>query len=209
MFSVDNIIFTLWGQGLSFLELFALLCGLCSVFLAVRGKVLNFWAGYLYNILLFLMFIQKHLYSSMLLQPVSFGINFFGHYRWTHPKQGEKDMKEELRVTTLTLRGRLVIIAIALVFTVLWGFFLSKVNLLWPDFPEARQPFLDAFVTAMILVAQYLSAQKKIECWAVWVIVNITNGILYIKVGLVFMPVVCAAYLVLAFMGFFMWKKKM
>ena len=210
MFSIDNIIFTIWGQGLSLLELVALLTGLCSVFLAVKGKVLNFWVGYFYLALLFMMFLQKHLYSSMMLQPISLALSVFGHYRWTHPRQGEEDKKEELKVTILSWRGRCIIVVIVLAFMVAWGFFLSKLNLLWPDyFYEARQPFLDAFVTVMMLIAQYLSAQKKIDCWAFWLMVNITNGILYIMVGLVFMPVVCAVYLVLAFMGFFMWRKQM
>ena len=81
---------------------------------------------------------------------------------------------------------------------------------MWPDvFPTARAPFLDAFVTAFILLAQYLSAQKKIDCWGAWLVVNITNITLYIKAGLVFMPLVSAGYLILAFFGFAMWRKQM
>lgn len=210
MFSIDNVIFSIAGQGVSLLELLAVIAGLSCVFLATRGKVLNFWMGYLYNILLFFMFMQKHLYSSMLIQPVSFVINFFGHYRWTHPGENEKDKKEQLKVSLLTSKQRVVLLGIVAVFTVCWGFFLSKLNILWPDlFPMARQPFLDAFVTAFILLAQYLSAQKKLDCWAAWLVVNVTNIILYVKAGLAFMPLVGVAYIILAFFGFAMWRKKM
>ena len=69
MFSIDNIFFTLGGQSVSYLEMCSVVAGLSCVFLATRGKVANFWVGYLYNILLFMMFSQKHLYSVMLLQP--------------------------------------------------------------------------------------------------------------------------------------------
>lgn len=210
MFSIENTIFSIAGQGVSFLELIAVLAGLSCVFLATRGKVLNFWIGYLYNILLFFMFMQKHLYSSMLIQPVSFVINFFGHHRWTHPGENEKDRKEQLKVTILTNKERLKFIGIVLLFTIVWGFFLSKLDLIWPDlFPMARQPFLDAFVTAFILLAQYLSAQKKLDCWGAWLIVNVTNITLYVKAGLAFMPIVSAGYLILAFFGFAMWRKQM
>ena len=151
MFSIDNILFTLGGQGVSLLELLAVSAGLSCVFLATRGKVLNFWVGYLYNILLFFMFLQKHLYSSMLVQPISFVINFFGHYRWTHPAQNEKDRKEQLKISILTNRERLGLLAVVATFTVCWGFLLSKLNIWWPDiFPMARAPFLDAFVTAFM-----------------------------------------------------------
>ncbi len=210
MFSIDNIIFTIAGQGVSLLEMLAVFAGLSCVFFATRGKVFNFWLGYLYNILLFFMFMQKHLYSSMLIQPVSFIINFFGHYRWTHPAENEKDRKEELKITLLTNKERMLFLGIVIVFTLCWGFFLSKLNALWPGlFPMARQPFLDAFVTSFILLAQYLSAQKKLDCWGAWFVVNITNITLYIKAGLAFMPIVSAGYLILAFFGFAMWRRKM
>lgn len=209
MFSIDNIIFSVGGQGVSLLEFVAVLSGLLCVFCATRGKVLNFWVGYLYNILLFVMFMQKHLYSSMLLQPISFAINFFGHYRWTHPKEGEKNKKSELKVSVLTNKERLMYLAIVALFTVCWGFFLSKLNTLFPDvFPMARQPYLDAFVTSFILLAQYLSAQKKLDCWGCWMVVNTTNIVLYIRAGLAFMPIVAAGYIILAFFGFAMWKKQ-
>ena len=75
-FKTDNIVFTFAGAGVSALEIICTLTGLLCVFLAVRGKVANFWVGYLYNILLFLLFLQNRLYSSMLLQPISLAINF-------------------------------------------------------------------------------------------------------------------------------------
>ena len=156
------------------------------------------------------MFLQKHLYSSMLVQPISFIINFFGHYRWTHPAQNEKDRKNQLKITVLTHKERLGLIAVVAAFTVVWGFLLSQLNVWWPSvFPMARAPFLDAFVTAFILLAQYLSAQKKLDSWGAWLVVNITNIILYVKAGLVFMPLVSAGYLILAFFGFAMWRKQM
>lgn len=210
MFSLENIIFSIGGQGVSLLELLAVIAGLSCVFLATRGKVLNFWMGYLYNILLFFMFLQKHLYSSMLIQPISFVINFFGHHRWTHPKSGEENKKHQLKVSLLSNKDRIKYVLLIGAFTVIWGFFLSKLNIIWPDlFPMARQPFLDAFVTGAILLAQYLSAQKKIDCWGAWLIVNITNIILYVRAGLTFMPIVSGAYLILAFFGFAMWRKQM
>ena len=45
------------------------------------------------------------------------------------------------------------------------------------------------------------------ECWFAWTVVNTTNIVLYILAGLVFMPVVSACYLVLAYFGFKSWRK--
>ena len=80
----------------------------------------------------------------------------------------------------------------------------------WPEaFPPAAHPYIDALVTMTILLAQYLSARKKLECWYAWMVANLTNIVLYILAGLVFMPIVAACYLGLAFFGFASWRKTM
>ena len=64
-----DIAFTLGGAPVTWLELASVAAGLLCVFLAGRASKYNFWVGYLYNILLFLLFAHRHLYSAMLLQP--------------------------------------------------------------------------------------------------------------------------------------------
>lgn len=208
-FSIKNILFTIGAQEVSLIETIAVLSGLSCVYLATRAKVANFWVGYAYNIILFFLFYQKGLYSSMLVQPVSFAINFFGHYRWTHPKKEEENSSHQLKISLMKNGKRVYFVAQIIVLAVIWGTALTYLDNLWPGiFKEARTPYLDAFITMTILTAQYLSAQKKLECWAAWFTVNVTNISLYILAGLVFMPIVSAAYLVLAFFGFSMWKKQ-
>ena len=208
-FNIDNTFFTIGGQSVSFLETISVTAGLICVFLATRAKVANFWAGYIYNILLFILFYQKGLYSSMLLQPVSFAINFYGHYRWTHPKKGEENENRQLRITLLSNIRRIGYVGMVFVFAAIWGLCMKFLPDIAPNiFREPSRPFLDAFVTGAILVAQYLSAQKKLECWAAWFVVNVTNVTLYILAGMVFLPMVSAAYLVLAFFGYSSWYRQ-
>lgn len=210
VFGLDNVLFSLGGSNVSLIELLSVLLGLTCVFLAGRGKVLNFWFGYVYNISLFLLFSQKHLYFSMMLQPISLIINFVGHYRWTHPSKDEADSNNQLKITRLTAHITALYVILVTLLALLLGWAMTQVSLFWPDaFPPANQPYLDAFVTVTILTAQYLSAQKKFECWMAWLVVNTTNIILYILAGLVFMPIVSACYLVLAFFGIASWRKIM
>jgi nicotinamide mononucleotide transporter len=209
--NTDNILFTIGSQQVSWLEFFSTISGLACVFFASRGRSINFWIGYFYTVLLFFLFMQKHLYSSMLLQPISLVITVFGHYRWTHPRQGEKINKQrELKVTVLSKNRRMLHIAMVIIFGAAWGFVLSRLNSIFPDIfsDAARLPFLDATITMCILTAQYLSAQKKLECWVAWLTVNITNLTQYLLVGLIFMPAVCASYIILAIMGIRMWTKE-
>ena len=187
----------------NWLDLLCSVLGLTCVFLAGRGSKYNFWVGYLYTIALFFLFMQKNLVASLLLQPVSLGINILGHYRWTHPKAGEASSEKagELKVTMLTWPERALTVAIVLVVAALWGWLLQRL------FPADPHPYLDSCVTILILVAQFLSAMKKWDCWVAWIIVNITQLILHLSVGNVFMPIVSALYLVNGIVSLVNWEK--
>ena len=187
----------------NWLDLLCSVLGLTCVFLAGRGSKYNFWVGYLYTIALFFLFLQKNLVASLLLQPVSLGINILGHYRWTHPKAGEASSEKsgELKVTMLTWPERALTVVVVLVVAALWGWLLQRL------FPADPHPYLDSCVTILILVAQFLSAMKKWDCWVAWIIVNITQLILHLSVGNVFMPIVSALYLVNGVISLVNWEK--
>ena len=98
---LDTVIFELAGRPVLLLDLICSVLGLTCVFLAGRNSKYNFWVGYLYTAALFLLFMHRNLYASLLLQPVSLVINMLGHYRWTHPKPEEtsdgKTLKSALK----------------------------------------------------------------------------------------------------------------
>ena len=193
------------------IDLLTSIVGLTCVYLAGRNNKYNFWVGYLYTTLLFLMFWNKHLYASILLQPISLGINILGHYRWTHPKKEEESSEDStaLKVTMLTWRQRILAIASVFIFAGVWGWLISQLGNRWMVgyFPSDPIPYLDSCVTVLILVAQYLSALKKWDCWIAWLLVNITQMALHISVGHVFMPLVSGLYLINGVASLYGWFK--
>ena len=48
---------------------------------------------------------------------------------------------------------------------------------------------------------------KKWDCWIAWLFVNISNLTLYLKAGLVFMPIVSCLYLVNGIWSLFSWYR--
>ncbi len=198
---INYTLFTLGGAPVLLIDLISSLLGLTCVFLAGRNSKYNFWVGYLYTAALFLLFWNKNLYASLFLQPISLTINIIGHWRWTHPKKEEESAKGDLKVTQLTWTQRALSVVVVLLLSALWGWMLFKL------FPADPHPYLDTIVTVLILYAQLLSALKKWDCWFVWLLVNITQIILHISVGNVFMPIVCALYLVNGIWSLFTWWK--
>ncbi len=211
IFNIDYNLITIGSFHLSVIELFSVITGLFCVFLAGRNNKYNFWIGYVYCIFLFLLLAQKHLYSAMLLQPIAFIINILGHWRWTHPKQGEESKKDakELKITSLSLNKIIRYGIIVAILGVLWGIVLKNLGTYWAKdiFTPDPRPFFDAFLLIVTLLALYLSAQKKLECWYVWIAVNIINIIIYISAGLKFMPIVSCLYLLNAIWALITWTK--
>ncbi len=197
---LNCILFELGGKPVLLIDLLTSVFGLTTVFLAGRNSKYNFYVGYVYTALLFLMFWNRHLYANLILQPISLGINIMGQYRWSHPKKGEEssDKHGELKVSMLSWTQRGLVAVSVLVLALVWGWLMSMMGTKWfvGYFPAIPLPYLDCCVTVLILTAQTLSAMKKWDCWIAWLFVNVANLTLYLKAGLVFMPVVSMLYLV-------------
>jgi len=184
---------------MNWIDLVSAVLGLSCVVLAGRRLTANFWVGYAYNIFLFVLFWHNALWASMAIQVVAFGINAMGHWRWTHPAENEKDKDGGLVVSRI--RGWRYLIYVAALAVLGATLYLILVH------TDDPQPVLDSICTALILLAQWLSAQKKVECWWVWLLVNIMNFVLYVKAGLVFMPIVSCLFLANGIWSLISWKK--
>ena len=179
MNGLDIVIFELAGKPVLLIDLVSSVLGLTCVFLAGRNSKYNFWVGYLYTTALFLLFWNKNLYASLLLQPISLAINVLGHWRWTHPRENEQSAGDPtaLKVSMLSWTERFFAIGSVFLIAGVWGWLLDSL------FPNDPHPYLDSCVTVLILVAQLLSALKKWDCWMAWLLVNITQIILHLSVA--------------------------
>ncbi len=200
---INIILFELGGKPVMLIDLLSAVFGLTTVFLAGRNSKYNFYVGYMYTALLFFMFWQKNLYANLILQPISLGINIMGQYRWSHPKKNEESSEKsgELKVSMLSWPQRGMTAAFGLLMAFVWGWIMNSF------FPANPLPYLDCCVTVLILTAQTLSALKKWDCWVAWLFVNIANLTLYLKAGLVFMPIVSCLYLINGIWSLFTWYK--
>lgn len=69
-------------------------------------------------------------------------------------------------------------------------------------------PLIDAFLTSGSLLATYMSAQKWLENWLLWIFVNILYIALYIYKDLHLTALLYGLFIVLAVFGWVQWSKK-
>ncbi len=180
-FHIDNILFTLWGYEVSYLEFFGMLSGIIAVVLSSLANVWSWPIGIINVTLSFFLFFQVQLYPDMFLQVFFFITNVMGWWRWTHPKPHEEDRKHELRVSFMNRKDVILVTVFGLAGTFLLGLFAKNLHDIFPTVftkPSAA-PYLDSFITVMSIITTFYMIQKKIECWVIWLLVDIVATYLY------------------------------
>jgi nicotinamide mononucleotide transporter len=211
LFDLRVVMVELMGYRLSYLEFLGTATGLACVWLTAREKVWCWPAGLVNAAFFFAMFFQLRLYSDMLLQVYYLATSVYGWWKWTHPRSpDEANRRNELRISLIPPRKMLALLAGCLAAVVAFGTFISNVHVLLPRFfPEkAAFPYADSAVAVLSVFAQFIMARKKLECWLLWISVDVlATGVYFLKGA----NLLALEYLVfggIALYGFLGWRRE-
>lgn len=204
-FDIDTLFFTLWGYPMSYLEFFGVLTGGLATWLVARNIVWTWPMGVVSVVLFFFLFYQIQLYPDMFLQVFFLITYLMGWWRWTHPKPGEEVDRQPggqrvLRITRIPTRQLVIWGLTGIVSTLLLGMFSSNLHTLFPILfgqPSAF-PYLDSFTTVMSIVGTFLMVEKRLECWYVWLMVDVISTYMYFAKDV---KLVSAEYFVFCFLA--------
>ncbi|HMU96507.1 MAG TPA: nicotinamide riboside transporter PnuC [Elusimicrobiota bacterium] len=206
LFSTGTVLFRVAGYAMSPVEFLGTLLTLWSVWLVTRRNVWTWPVGNLGGLLFAFLFYQIRLYSDLVEQIYYIATGFYGWWVWT--RRGAA-AEADLSVTVASPRLRAVSLGAIVIGTALMGFVMSRVNVWWPLwFPEtASYPYWDAFTTVVSFTAQLLMAHKKLDCWPLWVLVDVIGIALYFVKGVVFVSFLYVIFLGLALNGWRSWRR--
>lgn len=209
-FDHESVFFTLWGYPLSYLEFFGTLAGGIAVWLSARGNIWSWSIGIINVVLFFFLFYQVQLYPDMFLQVFFFVTNLVGWWRWAHPKPGEENRRKQLRASWMGLRRTAGLLVVTITATVVFGYFASSLHELAPVlFPQPSAfPYADSFVLTISIAATYLMVQKKVECWAAWILADVVATYLYFSKGILFVGIEYFVFCLIAAYGLWQWRKE-
>ena len=95
-----------------------------------------------------------------------------------------------------------------LIGSVCWSALFLIIHYLLVNHTSSDVPVIDAFLTAGSLLATYMSAQKWLENWLLWIFVNSIYIVLYIYKDLHLTALLYGLLIVLAIIGWSQWSKK-
>ena len=203
-FDINIVAFEIIGYPISYVEMIGTLFGLISVYLATKTNILTWATGIINELFLFILFLQVQLYADMFLQVFFFIVTLFGWYNW-------KQIPKENSITKTALKTKILILSLLVVGTTIVGFIISNIHLYLPQYfkTEASYPYVDSFVMVSSIIATVLLAQKKIETWYLWIVVDIVCVFLFFKKGIAFLALEYFIFLGFASYGFLNWKKQL
>lgn len=187
------------GWTVSGWEIAGSLLGVAGVVLMIRQHLLAWPVGLVQVAIYTWVFFDARLYSDAILQIIFFVLLVYGWAQW-HRGVRDGRVRHELPVTSLTRSGRLISLGVGAVATAVWGEFMRRNT-------DAVLPHWDAFILAFSMVAQWMQARKKIENWAVWMVVNVVAIGVYAAKQLYLTAVLYAIFLGLAVAGQAAWKR--
>ena len=202
-FSIHHTFFTVLDYRMSYLEFAGTSLSLAAVWLAARNHILNWPVGNVAVILFAILFFQVQLYSDFVEQIYFLATGCYGWWVWH-----SGGMAGELRITSNGARRNLACGAIILAGTMLLGHAMSHIHEHLPRlFPQpAAFPYLDALTTVMSFAANLLMAFRKIECWYLWIAVDVIGVGLYFSRGIRFVALLYLIFLAIAARGLWRWR---
>lgn len=181
---------------MQWIEWVAAIAGAVSVYLSTRQKILS-WPTAIVNVSLYtFIFYKSGLYSDMGLQVVYLLLSIYGWYHWLHGGAH----RTPLRVSRASPRVWLASGAVAITFWIVLGAYTSSL-------PGVSLAYLDAALTTLSLVAQWMMTRKILENWLLWIVADIVYVPMYIYKGLYVTAGLYTVFLILAIMGFVQWRR--
>jgi len=207
IFNIDTIFFKILNYPMSYLEFFGTIFYLLSVWLIAQKNMLTWPFGLISVILYAILFYQIQLYSDTIEQIYYFGACIYGWIYWEKSTEKENELYD-FRYSSI--QNILILTGITVVLSLLLTIFMKDIHNLFPKiFPvPASYPFFDALTTIMSFIAMFLMAQKRIESWVYWIIVDIVGIILYYIKEVKFISFLYVILLLIAVCGYIKWHRE-
>lgn len=178
------------------MEGLGLLFGLLAVLFLIKESIWTWPWGIAYTCISLWVFWKEQLYGDLLLHVLYLILNIYGWYHWLHPNTDD----DELHITNIPIYNLLMVLALSAAGIFIFGFFLS-------EYTDASVPYWDSTTSILSVAAMWMTTQKRIENWILWLIIDIIATGIYIYKSMYFYALLYFVYIGMAVAGYLEWKK--
>jgi nicotinamide mononucleotide transporter len=178
------------------IEIFAALFGLGSVFFVTYENILNFPLGIISVMLYAMVFFHVHLYADMVLQGFYFILQLYGWWEW---KYKLNDISEK-HIRHLTYGETFLLSMLGGLGAFFFAFYLHT-------YTDAQWIVWDTMAAVGCIIGQYCIAKKIFECWPLFIMLDAVYVVMYCGKHLYSSSLLFALFFVLAVIGYQRWQK--
>ena len=178
-------------------EALAVLLGIAYLLLAMRESLWCWPAAFVSTLIYLFLFWHAELPMESGLQLYYLAMAVYG---WWHWRGGTTAASEPLPVRTWPWRYHVAAIVLVLAASLVSGALLTHFGL-------GRLPYIDSFTTWGAIVTTWMVAQKLLENWLYWLVVDGVSLYLYVDRGLHLTALLFVVYLVIVVFGYFQWRR--
>ena len=180
------------AQSTSVLETIAVIFAVIYLALAIQRNIWCWAAAAVSTSLYLVIFIDVKLYAESMLQVFYLGMAGYGFLRWR-----AVELEALAPVIRWSFRNHAIAIVAIGLGTALLGAALTLTDAAWP--------LVDAFTTTASLFATWMVAQRVLENWLYWLIIDAVSIALFIDRGLYFTALLFGLYIVMIAFGWRRW----
>jgi len=189
-------------QIMSYWEVLAVVLGVAYLVLVMRENSWCWYAAFGSTAIFSWLFFDVSLVMESALNVYYLAMAIYGWYVWNKPKVSNDTVSnsKEAGISITTWRAQQHVIAIGgvIVLSLLSGYLLN-------NHTTAVMPYLDSFTTWGAVLTTYMVANKILENWLYWLVIDTVAIYLYVDRELYLTALLMIIYVVLAIFGFKMW----
>lgn len=178
------------------IEIIGAVVGLLYLFLEYRASKWLWPVGVLMPVFYVWIFFQSKFYADMGINIYYFFASIYGWIRWNR----DRNEGTGLPITHTTKR---LILPLTVIGLALFG----GILLILTRYTDSVVAPGDSLTTALSILGMWMLAQKYVEQWWIWFLVNLISCGLYLWKGLYPTSALFAIYAVISLFGYFKWAK--
>lgn len=187
---------TLLFHAMQALEIIGVVIGLLYLYLEYKANKWLWPVGVLMPIVYIWIFYTSKFYADMGINIYYFFASIYGWIKWT--QSSVSDTPHAIAFTPRRLW--LPLTAVFMLLFAIIAFILIR-------YTDSTVPYGDSFTTALSIIAMWMLAQKYVEQWGLWFVINIVSCGLYLWKGLYPTGGLFVVYSVISVLGYMRWRK--
>lgn len=182
-------------KATSLVEWLAVISTIAYVILIAKKLIIAWLFAFVGAVLFVYLCYVGNLYIEALLQLFYVVMAIVGWLSW------KKDTSDKIIIKTWKVNTHLLNIVISGMVSIIFGY-------IFDNYTNQANPYMDAFTTCYSLSATFMVAQKILENWIYWIVIDFVSIFLYAQRDYNLTAVQYVLFTILAIVGYIAWRKE-